>query len=88
MDPALFELPEEGALRGALLAAQARVTRDMDLLEFLDAAESMVAPTDAYFDKVFVMCDDPAVRANRLALLREVASLPEGVIDLAELPGF
>lgn len=84
----LFELSEEHALHEALVAVQAQVTRDMPLVEFLSVAESLVAPTDAYFDKVFVMCDDVAVRANRLALLREVASLPEGVIDFAELPGF
>lgn len=29
-----------------------------------------------------------AVRQNRLALLRDVAALPAGILDLAELPGF
>lgn len=88
VDPARFELPEERALHQALVAVQAQVTRDMPLLEFLTVAASLVEPTDAFFDKVFVMCEDEAVRANRLALLREVASLPEGVVDFAELPGF
>jgi glycyl-tRNA synthetase len=34
------------------------------------------------------MCDDAAVRANRLALLRDLAALPRGVVDLSQLPGF
>jgi len=38
--------------------------------------------------QVFVMCDDAAVRQSRLALLRDVAALPRGILDLAELPGF
>jgi glycyl-tRNA synthetase beta subunit len=50
--------------------------------------EPVAGAVDAFFDTVFVMCDDAAVRANRLALLREVAALPRGVLDLAQLPGF
>ncbi len=50
--------------------------------------EPVAGPVDAFFDTVFVMCEDAAVRANRLALLREVAALPCGVLDLAQLPGF
>jgi glycyl-tRNA synthetase len=50
--------------------------------------EPVAGPVDAFFDTVFVMCEDAAVRANRLALLREVAALPRGVLDLAQLPGF
>ena len=42
----------------------------------------------AGFDSVFVMCEDPRVRDNRLALLREVAGLSEGVVKFDELPGF
>lgn len=88
MDPALFELPEEQALHDALQAAQEVINPTMPLGEFLEAAEGLVAPTDAFFDKVFVMCEDAAVRSNRLALLRDVAALPVGIIEFSELPGF
>ena len=37
---------------------------------FLTAAEQLLEPVDAFFDKVFVMTEDEAVRRNRLALLR------------------
>jgi glycyl-tRNA synthetase len=38
--------------------------------------------------QVFVMCEDEAVRNNRLALLSSVAGLQKGVVDLSQLPGF
>jgi glycyl-tRNA synthetase beta subunit len=34
------------------------------------------------------MCEDEAVRRNRLAFLRDLADLTNGVMDLAQLPGF
>lgn len=52
------------------------------------ACEGLLAPIDAYFNKVFVMCDDLGVRANRLALLRDLAALTTGLADLTQLPGF
>jgi glycyl-tRNA synthetase beta chain len=42
---------------------------------------------DDFFDRIMVMDDDPAVRANRLALLRNVQVLLGGVADLSRLPG-
>jgi glycyl-tRNA synthetase len=50
--------------------------------------QALVQPTDAFFDKVFVMCDDEGMRRNRLALLRDIAALPSGIINFAQLPGF
>ena len=38
--------------------------------DFLVAAEQLLDPVDAFFENVFVMTDDLAVRQNRLALLR------------------
>ncbi|HVE49156.1 MAG TPA: glycine--tRNA ligase subunit beta [Casimicrobiaceae bacterium] len=40
---------------------------------------------DRYFDDVMVMVDDPAVRANRLALLRDVATTMNRVADISKL---
>ena len=40
---------------------------------------------DRFFDDVMVMADDPAVRANRLALLRGVAATMNRVADLSKL---
>ncbi|KAG1677161.1 hypothetical protein FOA52_000967 [Chlamydomonas sp. UWO 241] len=88
VSPALFDCDEERALADALASVRGRVAPGMAVPDFLDACEALCAPIDAFFDKVFVMCDDEAVRANRLALLRDVAALPAGVVDLSQLPGF
>ncbi len=40
---------------------------------------------DRFFDDVMVMADDPAVRANRLALLRGVARTMNRVADISKL---
>ena len=40
---------------------------------------------DRFFDDVMVMVDDPAVRANRLALLRSVAATMNRVADISRL---
>ena len=82
------ELPEEAALLAAYRGVAARVAPGMAVGDFLAAAEGLVSPLDAYFDKVFVMCEDEGLRRSRLALLRDLAALPRGILDLAELPGF
>lgn len=48
---------------------------------------SLRQPLDAFFESVMVMADDPALRANRLALLRLVRSQVMRVADLSELGG-
>jgi glycyl-tRNA synthetase beta chain len=42
---------------------------------------------DAFFDSVMVMADDPALRANRLALLKRMQGLFMRAADLSRLPG-
>jgi glycyl-tRNA synthetase len=88
VDAALFEHTEEGQLYAAYQAAAAQLQQAASVQQWLDAVHPLVAPIDAFFDKVFVMCEDERVRANRLALLRGVASLTQGFADLSQLPGF
>jgi glycyl-tRNA synthetase beta chain len=42
-------------------------------------------PVDTFFDKVLVMVDDPKVRANRLALLRDLLSDFSTISDFSEI---
>ena len=42
---------------------------------------------DTFFDEVMVMDPDPALRANRLALLGTLRELFTGIADLSRLPG-
>lgn len=45
-----------------------------------------IRPTvDAFFDGVMVMADDPALRANRLALMRRTAALFDRIADFSRI---
>ncbi|KAG2494176.1 hypothetical protein HYH03_007534 [Edaphochlamys debaryana] len=88
VDPALFEGEEERALYAAFVEASAKVSPDTSVPALLAAAQPLLPPIASFFERVFVMCEEPRVRANRLALLRDLAALPRGVVDLAQLPGF
>lgn len=45
------------------------------------------APVDAFFDRVMVMAEDAGLRANRLALLRNLDRLCRSIADISCLPG-
>lgn len=94
----LFEaLP--GARRGveALLAAVAEALPGWDLayppehpledLGGVGAVLALKAPLDAFLDNVLVMVDEPEVRGNRLALLREVTEVLRELGSLGQLEG-
>ncbi len=49
------------------------------------ALASAKPAVDRFFDDVMVMADDPAIRANRLALLRGVAQTMNRVADISKL---
>ena len=47
-----------------------QVDRNGSVAAFLDVAETLVDPINAFFDNVFVMTEEADVRTNRQALLR------------------
>ncbi|UCH81242.1 MAG: glycine--tRNA ligase subunit beta [Nitrospiraceae bacterium] len=49
------------------------------------ALYELEAPISAFFDKVFVMDKDPAVRNNRLALLQRVRALFDSLCDFSRI---
>jgi glycyl-tRNA synthetase beta chain len=51
----------------------------------LVACAALRTPVDAFFDTVMVNAEDPALRANRHALLRELHALMNRVADLSKL---
>jgi glycyl-tRNA synthetase beta chain len=53
--------------------------------EALLALASVRASVDRFFDAVLVMADDPALRANRLALLQGLATAMNQVADISKL---
>jgi glycyl-tRNA synthetase len=80
-DPALLTEPAERRLHEVLPAVRAGLPAGVDLPAFVDAATPIVEPVTAFFNDVFVMVDDPAVRAARLGLLASVAGLGATQLD-------
>jgi glycyl-tRNA synthetase beta chain len=58
---------------------------DGDFSAALRALASTKPTVDRFFDDVMVMADDPKIRGNRLALLREVAATMNHVADISKL---
>uniref|UniRef100_A0A061RBF6 glycine--tRNA ligase n=2 Tax=Tetraselmis sp. GSL018 TaxID=582737 RepID=A0A061RBF6_9CHLO len=88
VQPELFESDDEKRLWDAYCAAAEHKSEQMAVGEFLETVSALSNPVDAFFDKVFVMAEDEAVRTNRLTMLRKVAELQNGIVDLSHLPGF
>ena len=51
------------------------------------ALASLRAPIDAFFDKVTVNAPDPALRLNRLRLLRRVRAAMDRAADFSRIEG-
>ena len=85
---ALFGDAAETVLHAALQAVSHRANAAFDagdLAASLQALAALKAPVDDFFDKVMVNADDPALRANRLALLGQLHAAMNRVADLSKL---
>ncbi len=88
VDPARFEDPAERELYAALQTAQAASRAPGSVDDLFNAFLPMIPAINRFFEAVMVMAEDPALRANRLGLLQEIAALARGVADLSTLEGF
>ena len=87
-DPARFVEDAEKELFAALseVAPQADAAYSAgDYTGSLQALAALKAPVDAFFDSVMVNADDPALRANRLALLNKLHQTMNRVADISRL---
>jgi glycyl-tRNA synthetase beta chain len=84
----LLQEPAEIALNQALLAVVPEANRLFELGDYTASLQSLAAlkaPVDAFFDKVMVNADDPALKANRLGLLALLHQTMNRVADLSKL---
>ncbi len=88
VNPALFEHEEEHGLWKGYSKAALVLDEQSDFNALLQSLDELRPTIDAFFEKVFVMAEDEAVRGNRLALLQRVAALPRGIADLSQVRGF
>ena len=80
--------PAEQALAGALHRVQPLADKLFDNGEYAASLRELAvlkAPVDAFFDAVMVNAEDPALRANRLALLAALHAAMNRVADLSKL---
>ena len=87
-DPARFVETAETALFAALGEIAPRADAAFaagDYTASLQALAALKAPVDAFFDSVMVNADDPALKANRLALLNQLHQTMNKVADLSRL---
>jgi glycyl-tRNA synthetase beta chain len=87
-DSAHFEADAERELADALGAAQRETAGSLaagDYTAVLARLSQLQGPVDAFFDNVLVNADDPAVRANRLALLGQLKAQFGAIADIALL---
>jgi glycyl-tRNA synthetase beta chain len=88
VDPAHFEVDAERELADALASAQRDTAEALgtgDYTAVLGRLSQLQAPVDTFFESVLVNADDPAVRANRLALLGQLKAQFSAVADIALL---
>ncbi len=72
------------AMQATVPAADAQFDAG-DYTRNLKALAALRAPVDAFFDGVMVNADDPALKANRLGLLRQLHGAMNRVADLSRL---
>lgn len=86
-DAALVE-PAEKALAASVAALRPQAEAQLAAGDFAGSLTTLAQarePVDAFFADVMVMAEDPAVRANRLALLSQLHGLMNQVADISRL---
>lgn len=90
VDASLLREPEEHTLQAAYLLLLPQYRQRLDDFDYAGALEllaSLRQPLAAFFDKVMVMSEDDALRANRLALLAGIRKTLLQLADFSLLPG-
>jgi glycyl-tRNA synthetase len=88
LHPEMFTDPAEQQLYRATLEAQKLRAAVDDVDGLMAVLRPLAQPIDAFFDQVFVMVEEQAVRENRLALLQRIAALSDGIADLTKVLGY
>jgi glycyl-tRNA synthetase len=84
-DPALLTEPAEVRLHEAVKQVRADLEPSPDLIRFTTIAGRITDPVNAFFDSIFVMAEEPALRAARLGLLATVRDLGADLLDWPQL---
>ncbi|WP_276118962.1 glycine--tRNA ligase subunit beta [Pararhizobium qamdonense] len=90
VDPALLTLDAEKALYAAVTQASSEASAAIageDFRSAMEALSKLRGPVDQFFADVLVNDEDPAIRANRLALLGLIRAATGTVADFSKISG-
>jgi glycyl-tRNA synthetase beta chain len=90
VDPALLKLDAEKALFAAVTQASTEASAAIageDFRSAMEALSKLRGPVDQFFADVLVNDEDPAIRANRLALLGLIRAATGTVADFSKISG-
>ncbi len=88
IDVALLVEPAEKALAHAVIEAaplQRSLLENADYTGSLKALAGLRGAVDTFFEEVMVNHEEPLIRANRLALLKQLAGMMNAVADISRL---
>ena len=85
IDTNLLQSDEEKALAETIAKVEAELTMIDNYQERLTRLAALRDDVDAFFDNVMVNADDPAVKANRLAMLEKLEAMFGSVADISAL---
>jgi glycyl-tRNA synthetase beta chain len=80
--------PAELALWQSYLKVQPEVAaaqKNHDYGAALRALASMRFVVDEFFEEIMVMAEDPAIRGNRIALLKRISQLFSSIADISKI---
>lgn len=89
-DAALLREPEEKTLAAAIDKVKDDTVAALAVENFAGSMRALAelrAPVDAFFDKVTVNAEDPALRQNRLHLLSQIRAATLNVADFTKIAG-
>ena len=89
LDASALAEPAEREVAEALARVEPQIAEALasgDVDRALAAAEELARPVDTFFEEVLVLADDPAVRASRLRLLRDVRDALGLIADFSQIP--
>jgi glycyl-tRNA synthetase beta chain len=84
----LLKEPCEQVLFQTIESIGEQVSKNVASREYRQALESLISlrePLDGFFNGVMVMAEDPPLRANRLALIKQLVSLFDQIADFSKL---
>jgi len=90
LDADLLHEDAERRLAESVAALRERIAPLLDTGDYAEALAALAqlrADVDRFFDTVMVNAEDPSLRANRLALVRDVLALFSSIADIGRLRG-